>query len=115
MIIWVGASLAGLIGLANTATFNNAPALFRGLEATAIIVGAAFFAVARVKFEWEATQIKRGVEDGDIWPTQVAPEEWPEDAEACWFSLRFCVIAGGVIMLVCFWWEVGAWLVAHSR
>jgi ABC-type uncharacterized transport system permease subunit len=108
MIIWVGAGLAALIGLANTGTFNTAPGLLKALDATAIVIGGAFLGSARVKFEWQATLIKRGLEDQKFAGTDPIPKEmkWPKDAEDCWTSGMFCVLAAGVIMLVCFWWQV---------
>jgi len=108
MIIWVGAGLAGLIGLANTTTFNAAPAVLRALEITAIVVGAAFFSSARVKFEWEATLIKRGICDRSFEANDVLPldKAWPRDAEECWKSGFFCILSAGLIMLTCFWWQV---------
>jgi len=107
MIIWVGAGLAGLIGLANTSTFNTAPGFLRALEVTAIVIGAAFFGSARVKFEWEATLIRRKIQDGANATSNLPAENpWPKDAEASWNSAFFCLLAAGLIMLVCFWWQV---------
>jgi hypothetical protein len=108
MIIWVGAGFVALIGLANTGTFNNAPGLLKALEVTAIVIGAAFLSSARVKFEWEATLIKRGIKDRTITGATPLPAEkkWPKDAEDCWTSGFFCILAAGSIMLVCFWWQV---------
>ncbi len=108
MIIWVGAGLVALIGLANTGTFNTAPGLLKALEVTAIVIGGTFLGFARVKFEWQATLIKRGIEDKKFNGTDQIPEDmkWPEDAEDCFTSGLFCILAAGLIMLVCFWWQV---------
>ena len=108
MVIWVGAGLAGLVALCTGDAFNNAPAWLKAIEVTTIIIGGAFFALARVKFEWAATVIERKIHDG-VSETEALKEEdvkWPADAEDCWDASRFCVLLGGLIMAVCFWWPV---------
>ena len=107
MVIWVGAGLAGLVALATGDAFDSAaPALLKAIEVTLVIIGGAFLALARVKFEWAATLIKRKIEDGEVQGTDTLTEEWPRDAEDCWNASLSCVILAGITMAVCFWWPV---------
>ena len=110
MVIWVGAGLAGLIALCAGDAFDNAPLWLKALEVTVILIGGAFIALTRVKFEWAATVIERKLEDGSITADDLVPEDdkWSPDAEECWSASLFCVLCGGVIMAVCFWWPVFA-------
>jgi purine-cytosine permease-like protein len=110
MTVWVGAGLAGLLAITTGSAFNSAaPTWLKALEITIIIIGGVFFGLARVKFEWAATQIKRKLADREVkGDAELSQEDgkWPRAAEVSWnFSLISLPIAG-LGMALCFWWPV---------
>jgi hypothetical protein len=121
MVTWVGAGLAGLIGLLTSDLTDGAPAWLEGVVATLIVVGIGVLAWARIKFEWCATQLGRALEDGEraapehtriadaANPDDVLPESlrpWPRFAEVCWILGLLCVPAAGIVYLVAVWLAV---------
>jgi hypothetical protein len=109
MTIWVGAGLAGLIAITAGDAFDHAPAWLKAIEITLLVIGGAFFALARVKFEWEATQLKRNIQDKTVAEDDALPQElteWPKEAEECWSISITLVLLAGLTMIVCFWWPV---------
>jgi hypothetical protein len=61
--IWVGAGLLGLIGLLSAGVLDEAPWTLRALVVTFVVLGGAFLAQTRVRFEWRETIINRKIED----------------------------------------------------
>jgi ABC-type phosphate/phosphonate transport system permease subunit len=115
MLTWVGATLAGLIAISTSSAFDSAaPAWLKAVEITLILVCAGFFGRARVNFEWEATRIKRKIEDGEATAeATLAPDmmAWPSEAEESWTLSLSTLIIAGFVMALCFWWPVisGIW------
>ena len=102
MIVWVGAGLVALITVFASVEFtrgSSAPALVARLVPTLVLVGGASLALARVRFEWAATQLKRLIEDGKYRLEDQLPEEhrsWPCCAEFCWLIELYATMAARV-------------------
>jgi hypothetical protein len=112
MILWVGAGLVGLIALVAGGvggSSEGANAILRAIAITAIVVAGGSLAYARVNFEWEATLIKRKIdddqiEDGDL--LDKLPEErqgWPSHAELAWDVGLKAIIVAAVAFLGSVW------------
>jgi hypothetical protein len=118
MTLWVGAGLVGLIALvAGDAGGSSAGvlAIFRAIVITAIVVAGACLAYARVNFEWEATRIKRKIEDGEVEDADELsklPEdmqEWPKLPEWAWnVALGAILISGGLFVVNVWWWAIAS-------
>lgn len=106
MILWVGAGLAGLIGLLTSDLSADAPKELNAIVATLIILGVGALATARVRFEWFGTQLERAIEDGtnpdDGLPTELRP--WPDVAEVAWVTGLLSVPAAGLVYLAAVWY-----------
>jgi hypothetical protein len=63
MAIWVAAGIAGLISLLALGGIPESKIIFKHILVTVIIVAGGTLALARVKFEWCATQIERKIKD----------------------------------------------------
>ena len=118
MVTWVGAGLAGLIFLVTSDLTTGAPDWLNGVVASLIVVGIGVLAIARIKFEWAATQLGRALEDGeraaanntfiegaaqsdDLLPDDL--KQWPRFAEVCWLVGLLSVPAAGIVYLVAVW------------
>jgi hypothetical protein len=119
MILWVGAGLVGLIALVAGGvggSSESVPAGLRALVITAIVVAGGSLAYARVNFEWQATLIKRKIEDGEVQATDELsklPRElqgWPNYPERAWSAALLAIIISGTIFLVNVWWAAIAQL-----
>ena len=66
LTIWLGAGYGGLLVFLTTNLFDNPflPFWFKPLEISLIVFGGASTGMARVGYEWEATQIERRVVKG---------------------------------------------------
>jgi hypothetical protein len=120
MILWVGAGLAGLIALVAVdvgSMSDEVPALLQAILVTALVFAGAFLAYARVNFEWQATLIKRKIEDGEIEGTDALsrlPEEmqnWPTWPERAWGGALLAILVSSGAFLVGVWWWVIVWLI----
>src|SRR5829696_5371535 len=69
MILWVGAGLVGLIALVADGVCDPsdiATDFLRAVAVTAIVVAGGSLAYARLNFEWQATLLKRKIEDREV-------------------------------------------------
>jgi len=107
MAIWVAAGIAGLIALLASGAIPESKMLFKHLLITVIVVAGGTLAMARVKFEWCATQIQRKIDDNSIKDTDDLPESehWPAWAEFNWLISLLAISAGGLLILVAIWWD----------
>ncbi len=110
LTIWLGASYGGLLVFLTTNLFDNPflPCWLKPLEITLIVFGGAATGMARVGYEWEATQIERRVEDGEIMLEHKAPikefKSRRKKAEA-WYDISLlCLVVAGFLVLVAAWW-----------
>lgn len=108
MILWVGAGLAGLIGLVTSNLSTGAPKALSAVAASLIILGGGALATARIKFEWAATQLDRAIQDGagasDRLPDEYQP--WPNTGEVAWVIGLMCVPVAGLVYAAAVWWTV---------
>ena len=102
MTIWVGAALAALLAIC---TVNILSVLAKRLILSLVVIGGGALGKARIEFEWSATEIERGLEDGTIKAEDSFPnsDKWPALPETMWFTSRWCVILGGFIVLISLW------------
>jgi hypothetical protein len=108
MILWVGAGLAGLIGLLTSDLSAGAPKVLNAVTATLIVLGVAALATARIKFEWQATQLDRAIQDGTN-PGEELPSKhqpWPNAGEVAWLTGLVCVPVAGCIYVAAVWWAI---------
>jgi len=112
MILWVGASLVGLIALIADGVCDPsdiATALLRAMAVTAVVVAGGSLAYARVNFEWQATLIERKIEDREVDGSDELgklPEEmrgWPNSAELAWAIGLKAIILAAFTFLGCVW------------
>ena len=105
LAIWVAAGIAGLIALLALGAIPESKMIFKRLVITVIVVAGGTFAMARVKFEWCATQIQRKIDDNLIKDTDDLPESerWPALAEFSWLISLWAIFAGGLLILVAIW------------
>ena len=108
MILWVGAGLAGLIGLVTSNLSGGAPKAFGAAVVTLIILGGGALATARIRFEWAATQLDRAIQDGADAHQQLPPEyqAWPNTAEVAWLIGLLCVPLAVLVYATAVWWTV---------
>jgi hypothetical protein len=108
MILWVGAGLAGLIGLVTSDLSAGAPKALSAVVASLIILGGGALATARIKFEWAATQLERAIQDGagadDDLPDAQKP--WPNTGEVTWLIGLLCVPVAALVYAASVWWAV---------
>jgi hypothetical protein len=124
MTVWIGAGLVGLIALSAgdlaSTVMGDVPELLTALLMTCLVVAGGFLALARVGFEWAATQISRRLKDGPD-PAPTVPEDqqiesaatlptelnaWPRFAEAMWRGSLLLTVAAAAAYLVAAWWRV---------
>jgi hypothetical protein len=108
MILWVGAGLVGLIALVTSDLTKGAPKWLSAMTASLIIVGGGALAIARIKFEWAATQLERAIQDG-VDPNQDLADEyqpWPNTGECAWLVGLMCVPVAGLFYAAAAWWAV---------
>ncbi len=90
MITWFGAGLlATFTALSTTKIFEraNTPSFLVPFLITSIIITGVALGFARVGFEWEATKLRRKLDDGSVADReQLRPPEdqWPAQAERFW-------------------------------
>ena len=108
-IVWVGAGLAGLIGLLASSFADGAPRTLRVLVVVAVILAGGALAQARIKFQWAATTLDRAIQDGggsEI-SNQDLPEgtsrAWPTRAERYWNAGRACVVVAAALYVAAVW------------
>ena len=112
MIVWVGAGLVALITTfaAVKATREvGVPAIIPAIVPTLVVFAGGFLALARVQFEWAATQLERKIQDKTSQDEDALPDElrgWPRFAEFCWRMELYLTIAGAIALLVLIWWPV---------
>lgn len=108
MVLWVGAGLAGLIGLVTSDLSKGAPKALSALVVSLIILGGGALATARIKFEWAATQLDRAIQDGadasEDLPAEYQP--WPDSGEVAWLIGLICVPVAGLAYTVAVWLAV---------
>jgi hypothetical protein len=110
MITWFGAGLlATFTALSTTKIFEraNTPSFLVPFLITSIIITGVALGFARVGFEWEATKLRRKLDDGSVADReQLRPPEdqWPAQAERFWIFSLWTITVTGVIALVCAWW-----------
>ena len=114
MILWVGAGLAALIGLLTTGLTSRAPQWLNSGVGTLAVVGAGVLSLARIKFEWGATQLQRAIDDGTDGSTALpdAYKSWPKVGEVAWILGFLIVLAGGLLYLAGVWYSadlMGFW------
>jgi hypothetical protein len=105
MTVWVSAGLGGLIALMTTGIIADAPALLSSIVTTLIVLGGGSLAMARVKFEWEATKITRRVQDGEIKVSDSIEGCWPENAELYWLTALSFIVLLGCLFIFAVWWR----------
>lgn len=105
MTVWVGAGLGGLIVLMTTGIIMDAPTVLNSIMATSIVLGGGSLAVARVKFEWEATKITRQVQDGEIKISDSVEGCWPEDTKRYWSTALLFIVLSGCLFILAVWWR----------
>ena len=119
MILWVGAGLVGLIALVAGGVGGSSevvPAGLRALVITAIVVAGGSLAYARVNFEWQATLLKRKIEDGEAQATDELSklprelQDWPNYPERAWSAALLAIIISSTFFLVNVWWTAIAQL-----
>jgi hypothetical protein len=108
MILWVGAGLAGLIGLVTTNLSAGAPKALSAATVSLIILGGAALATARIRFEWQATLLRRAIEDGtDPGKTlSCTLQPWPNFGEFAWLIGLVCVPVAGLVYAAAVWWAI---------
>jgi len=109
MTAWVGGGFLALFGIAQSSVLESAPDLMKAVITTLVVVGGAFIAIARVSFEWEATKLRRDVEDDVLEESSVLSEEdhpWPARAEGMWDGALAALLIGGAVCLAGAWWPV---------
>jgi hypothetical protein len=114
MTIWVGAGLGGLVVLISgelppTAGGGSVRPILIAAALTAALICVGCLAMARVGFEWAATQLKRLLEadqsadgktlTGDDW-------NWPALPEFMWRASLILFIAASTAFLVAIWWSI---------
>jgi hypothetical protein len=106
MILWVGAGLAALIGLLASGLADGAPKWLVAAAATLIILGGGALAIARIKFDWAATQLSRAIDDGTPTGTQLPAEfmGWPAVGEVAWLTGLLCVPVAALVYGAAVWW-----------
>lgn len=110
MIVWVGAGLVALITTFAAVEFTReagVPAIIPAIVPTLVVFGGGFLALARVQFEWAATQLERKIQDKTFQDEDALPDKlrgWPRFAEFCWLMELYLTIAGGIALLVLIWW-----------
>jgi hypothetical protein len=110
MITWFGAGLlATFTALSTTKVFerSSTPRLLVPFLITSVIVTAVALGFAKVGFEWEATRLRRMIDDQavpDIDPLPPTEERWPAGPERFWLAALWTMVVTGVVTLVCAWW-----------
>jgi len=110
MIVWVGAGLVVLITIYAAVEFTREagiPAIIPPIVPTLVIFGGGFLAMARVQFEWAATQLERKIQDNTFQEQDPLPKKlqsWPRFAEFCWLMELYLTIGTGIALLILIWW-----------
>jgi hypothetical protein len=112
MTVWVGAGLAALVillsgDLAATAGGDGVPALLVASALTAALAGAGCLAMARVGFEWSATELRRAAsERGDSPDEKLRGKDaaWPVLPEIMWRGSLILLPVATLIFLASIWW-----------
>lgn len=108
---WIGAAYLALTALMTTKVFDEArvPTILPALLVTLIVVGGGFLGLARVGFEWKATELQRNIDDGRYAMNDqlsAADETWPQTVEH-FYTISLCfIVAAGAVMVACAWWPV---------
>jgi hypothetical protein len=114
MTIWVGAGLGALVVLVagnvpEIVGGGEVPAWLIGVTLTALLVSAGLLALARVGFEYAATQLQRDLDRGEL---KVDSElrgrrgRWPKHPEIYWRLSFWLLLAAAAGFLVAVWWSV---------
>jgi hypothetical protein len=108
MILWVGAGLVGLIGLVTTNLSAGAPKALSAATVSLIILGGGALATARIRFEWQATLLRRAIEDGTDPGKRLmcTLQPWPNFAEIAWMIGLVCVPVAGLVYAAAVWWAI---------
>ena len=114
MTIWVGAGLGGLIVLAagdiaEIVGGGAVPPVVTAVILTLIVVSAGTLALARVGFEWAATELERELHGQPTKERQKLPQQhqdWPLQPELMWRCSFYSIILAAVGFLVGVWWSV---------
>jgi hypothetical protein len=108
MILWVGAGLVGLVGLLASNLSTGAPGALNASTVSLVILGGGALAIARIRFEWAATQLDRAIQDGACANGQLPAqyEPWPNTGEVAWLVGRLCVPAAALVYAAAVWWTV---------
>lgn len=108
MTIWVAAGIGTLLALVSVDALKKAPEIFGPLLLTIGILGGLCLAFARVKFEWLATEMRRGIEDGTVKnsdPLSASDEPWPNGADTFWRLSLLAILVGWILFLIGIWWS----------
>jgi hypothetical protein len=124
MTVWIGAGLVGLIALSAgdlaSSVMADVPSLLTALLMTSLVLAGGCLALARVGFEWAATEISRRLNAGTA-PASTGPaakqiasadalpselEGWPRFAEAMWRAALLLTVVAALSYLVAAWWRL---------
>lgn len=113
MCTWLGASLAGFIALIAVDAIPETPLFLKPIVFTLIAFAAFSAAFTRVGFEWEATKLKRLIEQNSSLGNTSLPDtlgDWPR-AERWWLAFLVTYFLAGLALLICIWWlQVSTWV-----
>jgi len=114
LTIWVAAALGGMVVVIGSDTVNDVikgvPLVLISLMFTLVPITGLAIGLARVKFEWQETRLRRMIESDTVKLDSSIPAneefEWPQDAENWWTASLLGVLFIGVLFLVVIWWNV---------
>jgi hypothetical protein len=114
MATWTGAGLAGVTllvagGVGETVGGGSVPPVVTALILTLIVLSAGTLAIARVGFEWAATELERELHGQRSKERQKLPPErwnWPVIPELMWICYLYLVVLTGAGFLLAVWWSV---------
>ena len=89
-------------------SYSVIPKAFGELAGTLIVVGGGALAVARIEFEWAATQLDRAIQNGADGAAQLPPEyrPWPKAGEIAWMMGLACVPFAATAYTIAIWWAI---------
>lgn len=106
MLIWTAAGIAALPAFIVAGALAASPPLLKKLIFTVSIIGGGAFAFSRVGFEWEATKLKRAIDDCPVVQNAVLADEdkeWPSTPERMWTVTLVSMGLGWCLMLFGIW------------
>lgn len=85
MSVWVAGGLGGALLMVGAGALDSAPDWLSNVFFTLLVVSAVCLAVTRVGFEWQATLLKRKIDEGTLDDGDELPpghQEWPKKARS---------------------------------